>query len=234
MKLERRSLLAGLVFAVLGAASIKAVDVADKRIPSLQYVPPACQGKPLAVVPRAEALAQTPTKVETNPEIAKSDQLKVFDALAKIIEDVYVDPDFNGQNWAGIIAAFRARVTSGLDTATFYAEMEKFVGRLGDEHSYFESPVRVAANKASLAGVNSYAGIGALFKPMPEKKRVAILAVFPIHRRSTRVCDSTMHSWPLTVCRWSKKESCINSARAAPNAPSQCSQFNLRDNSRAT
>src|SRR5712692_6479346 len=170
MTLERRSLFAGLVLIVLGAASIEAAP---------QYVPPACQGKPISVVPRAVALAPTPTEVTTNPTIASSNQLKLFDALVKIINDVYVYPDFNGLDWPGIVAAFRAKVVRGLDTETFYAEMEKFVGKLGDEHSHFDSPVTAAAVKASLAGLNNYVGIGALFKPMPEKKRVAILAVFP-------------------------------------------------------
>jgi carboxyl-terminal processing protease len=170
MTLERRSLFAGLVLIVLGAASIEAAP---------QYVPPACQGKPISVVPRAVALAQTPTEVKTNPTIASSNQLKLFDALVKIINDVYVYPDFNGLDWPGVVAAFRAKVVRGLDTENFYAEMEKFVGKLGDEHSHFDSPVTAAAVKASLAGLNNYVGIGALFKPMPEKKRVAILAVFP-------------------------------------------------------
>ena len=170
MTLERRSVFAGVALSVLGAASIEAAP---------QYVPPACQGKPISVVPRAVALAQTPMEVRTNPAIASSNQLKLFDELVKIINDVYIYPDFNGLDWPSIVAAFRAKVVRGLDTETFYAEMEKFVLRLGDEHSYFESPVKAAADKASLAGLNNYVGIGAQFKPMPEKKRVAILAVFP-------------------------------------------------------
>ena len=59
------------------------------------------------------------------------------------------------------------------------SEMANFVKRLGDEHSYFQSPVNVAASKAELAGATIYVGVGALFKPMVEKERVAILAVMP-------------------------------------------------------
>ena len=147
--------------------------------PAPKYIPRLCQGKPITVVPREVMLAQTPTEVKANPPIAKENQLKLFNALARIIDDVYVYPDYNGLNWPSIVSEFRRKVESGLDTEAFYTEMENFVKRLGDEHSYFQSPVNVAASKAELAGVNNYVGVGALFKPMPEKKRVAILAVMP-------------------------------------------------------
>ena len=124
-------------------------------------------------------LAQTPTEVKPNSPIAKTEQLKLFSGLARIIDEVYVYPDFNGLDWPSIVSEFRQKIESGLDTEAFYAEMEKFVSRLGDEHSYFESPVKAAAHKAELAGVNNYVGIGALFKPLAEKKRVTILAVMP-------------------------------------------------------
>ena len=145
--------------------------------PAPNYVPPSCQGKPIAVVPRAVMLAQTPTEVKPNPPFAKADQLKLFNALARIIDDVYVYPDYNGLNWPSIVSEVRRKVESGLDTEAFYAAMENFLKRLGDEHSYFESPVKAAANKAALAGGENYVGIGALLKGLPEKKLVTILAV---------------------------------------------------------
>jgi len=124
-------------------------------------------------------LAQTPTEVRHNPFITKADQLKVFEALAKVINDVYVYPDFNGLDWPTVVAEFRANVARGLDTETFYADMQMFVRKLGDEHSYFEPPAAVAADKASLSGANDFVGIGALMMPLPEKQRVTLLAVFP-------------------------------------------------------
>ena len=242
MKLKRRSLFAGLVFAVLGTALLEAINVStpahlspqDKAASAPRYVPSACQDKPITVVPRAVALAKTPTEVKTNPAIAKDNQLKVFDALAKIINDVYVYPDFNGLNWPNIAAEFRTKVIGGLDTETFYAEMEKFVFKLGDEHSYFEPPVQVAADKASLAGANNYVGIGALFQPMLAKKRVAILAVLPdssAEHSGLQQHDALLAVDGLPVVENGK---CINSGLAAPNAPPPCSQFSLQDNSRAT
>jgi len=145
--------------------------------PAPTYIPPSCQGKPITIVPRAVMLAQTPTEVKPNPPIAKDDQLKLFNALARIIDDVYVYPDYNGLNWPSIVSDFRRKVDGGLDTEAFYTEMENFVKRLGDEHSYFDSPVNAAANKTALAGGENYVGIGALLKGLPEKKCATILAV---------------------------------------------------------
>jgi carboxyl-terminal processing protease len=146
------------------------------RVPT--YIPPACRGKPLTAAPRAVA-AQPSRELETNPPIAKADQLTLFDRLAKTIDDVYVYRDFNGLPWPGIVADVRASVERGLDTEAFYVEMERFVRKLGDRHSYFLSPVRAAAARVRLDGENNYVGIGALVRALPERKRGAVMAVFP-------------------------------------------------------
>ena len=154
---------------------LSATDAAAASI----YVPPSCQGTPLATVPPATTVAEPTPSLETNPPISTDEQLRVFDELASKINEVYLYPDFNGLDWPGIVAQYRAQVEGGLDTEAFYTEMENFVFALGDEHSHFESPVQVAASDAELSGVNNYVGIGVLVKPMPEKGRVTILSVFP-------------------------------------------------------
>jgi len=143
------------------------------------YIPPACVGKPITTMSRAQMLAQTVSEVKPNPLITKSDQLKLFNALAEVIDEVYLYPDFKGLDWAAIVAEFRAKIEGGLETEKFYTEMEQFIRRLGDQHSSFESPVRAAAMRARLAGENNYAGIGVLGQPLLETKRVTILAVHP-------------------------------------------------------
>lgn len=143
-----------------------------------QYVPPACEGK-LTTVPRAEMESQTVPSVKANLPISRTDQLAVFDGLSKVIVDNYVYTDFNGQNWPAVVAEYRSKIERGLDTETFYSEIANFVNKLGDDHSYFSSPAKVAAETAALSGKNDYAGIGALFKPMLEKNRVSILSIFP-------------------------------------------------------
>jgi carboxyl-terminal processing protease len=143
------------------------------------FIPPSCQDKPITTVPQSVLWAQMLTEVKHNRPIAKAAQLEVFDALAKVIHDSYVYPDFNGLNWPAHVAQFRARVATAPDTDRFYDEMQKFVDKLGDEHSHFESPLVVGAADAALAGNNHFVGIGALSLPLPEKQRITLLAVYP-------------------------------------------------------
>jgi carboxyl-terminal processing protease len=143
------------------------------------YIPPGCAGKSISKMSRAEMLAQTMTDVKQNPPITQSDQLKIFNELAKIINEVYLYPDFRGLDWPGIVTEFRSKVESGLETEKFYALMGEFISRLGDKHSSFESPVKVAAMEAQLKGQNNFVGIGALFQLMAKSKQVTILAVIP-------------------------------------------------------
>ena len=147
--------------------------------PATPYMPPACVGKPITKMSRAAMLAQTLSEVKPNPPITQSNQLRVFNALASVIDEFYLYPDFKGLDWPGIEAEFRGKVERGLDTEKFYAEMEQFIRRLGDEHSSFESPVKVTAVKAQLAGQNNFVGVGALFQSLAETKHVTILAVIP-------------------------------------------------------
>ena len=143
------------------------------------YIPPGCTGKTISKMSRAEMLEQTMHDTKPNPPITQSDQLKVFNELAKIINEVYLYPDFKGLDWPGIVTEFRNKIETGLETDKFYATMGEFISRLGDKHSSFESPVNVAAVKAQLMGQNKFVGIGALFQLLEKSKLVTILAVMP-------------------------------------------------------
>ncbi len=143
------------------------------------YVPPSCQAKPVATIPAATTVAQPPSSLGTNPIISTAEQLRVFDALTKKVSEIYLYPDFNGLDWKGTVATYRAEVKKGLDTETFYAKMSELITKLNDEHSSFLSPVEQAASESELSGQNDYVGIGILVLPLPEKKRLTLLSVFP-------------------------------------------------------
>ncbi len=162
--------------AVFGQEKITA-NADGTKLP--EYVPPGCVGKTITKMSRAEMLAQTLPDVKSNPPITQSNQLKLFNELAKIIDENYLYPDFRGLDWPGIVTEFRGKVESGLDTEKFYAGMDSFIRRLGDRHSSFESPVKAAEIKAQLAGQNNFVGVGALFQSLVESKQVTILAVMP-------------------------------------------------------
>jgi len=143
------------------------------------YIPPDCENVPLATIPPATTVAEPTPSLDTNPAISSDVQLRVFDDLVGRIETVYLYPDFNGIDWPGTVAEYRAKVQGGLETEAFYLTMEDFVNALGDEHSHFESPAQVAASESELSGQNDYVGIGVLVQPLPEKGWVTILSVFP-------------------------------------------------------
>jgi hypothetical protein len=109
------------------------------------YIPPDCQNQPLATVsPEVAELGPTPSR-EPNPTIDTTSQLRVFEDLTTTIEQNYLYPDFNGLDWDTQVATYRVKIEAGLDTETFYAEMQQFMIDLGDDHSQFETPSDVAA-----------------------------------------------------------------------------------------
>jgi len=143
------------------------------------YIPPGCKRQALATLPAATTMAQPTSSLEANLTISKEEQLRIFDELSSTITKVYLYSDFNGLDWPATIAKYRAKVNSGLDTKTFYIEMENFVSGLGDDHSFFLSPKNVAASDLELSGKNDYVGIGVYFQPMLEKGRITVLSIFP-------------------------------------------------------
>jgi carboxyl-terminal processing protease len=122
---------------------------------------------------------QATPEIPANPEIDKATQEKVFNELVDKINEVYLYQDFNGLDWTGIVAKYRAKVEAGESTEAFYADMDAMVTELGDEHSQFQSPAVMAAADAELAGKVDYVGIGVVVKPEPEKGQITILSVFP-------------------------------------------------------
>jgi len=151
----------------------------ETSFPAPAYIPPECQNSAIATIPAATVIAAPTLGLAVNPPLGKDEQLKVFDELVNTINKVYLYPDFNGVDWKGIVATYRAKVEGGLDTETFYTEMENLVSELGDEHSQFESPSALAASNAELAGQNDYVGIGVFAFPMIDKGYLTVLAVFP-------------------------------------------------------
>lgn len=144
-------------------------------VPAL--VPPECAGAPLATVPPDLLLQATPELQVT--EISKEEQLKILKDLALIVKDVYVYPDYNGKDWPGIVARYQAKIEAGLDTQSFYDEMFLMIVELGDDHSFFLSPLEVAATEAELRGDLEFVGVGIYGQADLEKGSVTVISTFP-------------------------------------------------------
>ncbi len=143
------------------------------------YIPPTCSGQAVATLPAATTVAEPTLSLGTNPPLSQSDQLRIFDELTSPIPSLYVYPDLNGLDWPATISKYRTKIESGLDTETFYKEMQNLIAELGDEHSQYLSPVEVTASNEQLAGKNDYVGIGVVILPLLEKSRLSIILVFP-------------------------------------------------------
>jgi carboxyl-terminal processing protease len=143
------------------------------------YIPAQCTGQPVATLPAATTEALPTPSAGTNPSLSKTDQELVFAQLTSLIPTRYVYPDLNGLDWEATKAKYRAEIDAGLDTEAFYAEMQKLINELKDDHSQYESPAQVAASNAELAGHNDYVGIGVEIVPFPDKNLLSVLVAFP-------------------------------------------------------
>ncbi len=123
------------------------------------YSPPECEAVPLATV-HPDVIAQATLAVQANPEIPKSKQLRVFRELNIVVKEAYVYPDFNGRDWDEITSRYRDKIQAGMDTETFYTEMQNMINELGDDHSSFLSPLEVEASEAELKADTPFVGIG--------------------------------------------------------------------------
>jgi carboxyl-terminal processing protease len=115
--------------------------------------------------------------LQDDPEIDSQVQLSVLDGLVHALQDHYIYPESISSTWLASAEETRRKVAAGLDTETFYTELESLVTALGDEHSYFQSPQEISAEQASLAGIYNVVGVGALFQPLLDKGWPTILDV---------------------------------------------------------
>lgn len=142
------------------------------------FVPPQCDpAAPPATVP-PEFFIRTTPQIEVE-EISEQAQLEILDEIEKIVEDTYVYPDFNGRDWNEITARYRAMVEAGLTTGRFYVEMQSMIYELGDEHSYYLSPIEVLQSESELRGETEFVGVGIYGSPDYERGRLIVISTFP-------------------------------------------------------
>ncbi|HEX2992818.1 MAG TPA: S41 family peptidase [Anaerolineales bacterium] len=142
------------------------------------FVPPQCASTPLATL-EPEAAFEPTLEIPANTEISLADQLSILDQIGDIVQDVYVYPDFNGRDWNEIESRYRSMIEAGLDTETFYLEMQNMIAELGDEHSFFLSPVEVELSNAELRGENEFVGFGVYSNPDLERGRLVVISTYP-------------------------------------------------------
>jgi len=142
------------------------------------YIPPQCDpAAPLATL--SPDVVTQPTPIYETQEISKRTQLKVLDEIRQIVEQVYVYPDYNGRDWNAIVSKYRIKVRAGMDTDTFYNEMQSLINELGDDHSAFIPPIGVQMTEAELKGDVEFVGVGIYSDADFERNQLVILSTFP-------------------------------------------------------
>lgn len=150
--------------------------------PTETSLPSATPTEPPEILPSpTPSITATPSPSHTpqSTPLSIDVQLGIFEELWSTINEGYLYPDFNGQDWDAVYDEFRQRVQSGLSSEDFYAAMAEMVERLGDDHSVYLNPAETAQEDAEYAGNVNYVGIGVLVSAIPERGRALILVVFP-------------------------------------------------------
>jgi len=104
---------------------------------------------------------------------------QLFDEVWGAIDQNYLYQDFNGLDWNALREEYLERIGSGLTDEEFYQSLSEMVQRLGDEHSTFFNPEQARQVDAEYAGEYGYVGIGVIHTPIPERKLLSIVLVFP-------------------------------------------------------
>jgi C-terminal peptidase prc len=100
-----------------------------------------------------KALPSTPTP------IPQEERMALFDDVWSTVEQSYIDPEFNGVDWAGLREEYRRRVLDARTPQDYYGAIVEMVGLLNDGRSTFTPPSKVPmpATGAEEAG---FANIG--------------------------------------------------------------------------
>ena len=141
------------------------------------YIPPECSNVPLATLAPDQAVQAAPAFEVT--EIPQDAQLRILQELGNVVREIYVYPDFNGKDWNEIEARYRSKIEAGLDTRSFYQEIAAMIEELGDEHSFFLSPVDVTASEAELQGETEFVGVGVYVQADMERGRLIVISTYP-------------------------------------------------------
>jgi carboxyl-terminal processing protease len=140
------------------------------------FIPPECASAPIATLVPDSFVQPT---LEPNTEITKRQQMRILNEIGDIVEDVYVYPDYNGHDWSEIQARYKNKVETGLDTESFYIEMQNMIEELQDEHSFFLSPLEVQSSEDELSNDVEFTGVGIYGNFDFERGRIVVISTFP-------------------------------------------------------
>ncbi|WP_322821524.1 S41 family peptidase [Chloroflexus sp.] len=116
----------------------------------------------------------TPTP---QPPLDATLRQQIFTEVWTTINEHYLDPTFNGVDWARVRAEYGARALAAEDDASFFAVISAMVRLLRDDHSRFVPPQAVIAEDQLTRGREEQVGIGVSILPLSDG--LLIQHVFP-------------------------------------------------------
>ncbi|GIV86375.1 MAG: peptidase S41 [Chloroflexus sp.] len=128
---------------------------------------------PTAIPPTPTAALITPTP----PPLDATLRQQIFTEVWTTINEHYLDPTFNGVDWARVRAEYGARALAAEDDAAFFAVISAMVRLLRDDHSRFVPPQAVIAEDQLTTGREEQVGIGVSTLPLSDG--LLIQHVFP-------------------------------------------------------
>lgn len=131
--------------------------------------------------PTPTAIPSTPTTAlitpTPRPPLDATLRQQIFTEVWTTINEHYLDPTFNGVDWARVRAEYGARALAAEDDASFFAVISAMVRLLRDDHSRFVPPQAVIAEDQLTRGREEQVGIGVSILPLSDG--LLIQHVFP-------------------------------------------------------
>lgn len=119
---------------------------------------------PSATVPAATAtaaVAPSPTAWPTpDGPLTRDERALLFDELWAVVNERYIDPNFNGVNWAAQRDARRTRALNAATDTAYYQQMREMMWTLNDGHSRFMDPHEAYDHFAISRNTLTYGGLG--------------------------------------------------------------------------
>lgn len=153
---------------------------------------------PLSPTPTTTATATTSTGTEPHPTpwptpdgpLTYEERVFLFDELWKLVNERYIDPNFNGVNWAAQYDYYRPRALNAPNDTAYYQELKQMVWDLNDAHSRFMTPDEAFQHFALTRNEVTYGGLGLYTMPLPDGALVLqVMPGSPAARAGVRACD---------------------------------------------
>ncbi len=132
-----------LVVVLVGCSSVPADDTPEATSPVTASPVPEIALTPTVQLPLDATLRQ-----------------QIFTEVWTTINEHYLDPTFNGVDWAQVRVEYGARALVAEDDASFFAVIGAMVALLRDDHSRFVPPQAVVAEDRLTSGREEQVGIG--------------------------------------------------------------------------